>query len=105
MLLTSGSYLIFLAIIFFAYWLLFPRRLALWFLLLASYYFYALWNPWSLLFLLLISLADFASGLSIAAIRRTALRKLLLFSSILIDVGCLFGFKYFNFFSSSAAGI
>ena len=49
MLLTSGSYLIFLALVFFAYWPLSSRRrLALLFLLLASYYFYALWNPWSL---------------------------------------------------------
>ena len=104
MLLTSGSYLIFLALVFFAYWPLSSRRrLALLFLLLASYYFYALWNPWSLGFLLLISLIDFTNGLYLGAIRRQSFRKLLLLTSIVLDVGCLFTFKYFNFFSSSAA--
>lgn len=104
MLLTSGSYLIFLAIVFFAYWALSSRRrLALLFLLLASYYFYALWNPWSLGFLLLISLVDFVNGLGIGALRQHVYRKMLLLISIVIDIGCLFVFKYFNFFSSSVA--
>jgi len=104
MLLTSGSYLIFLALVFFAYWSLSSRRrLALLFLLLASYYFYALWNPWSLVFLLLISLIDFTNGLLLGATRQSAYKKLMLLASIVIDVGCLFTFKYFNFFSSSVA--
>jgi D-alanyl-lipoteichoic acid acyltransferase DltB (MBOAT superfamily) len=104
MLLTSGSYLIFLALFFFVYWSLSAnRRLSLLVLLLASYYFYALWNPWSLGFLLLISIIDFTNGLCIGAIERHATRKLLLLASVSIDVGCLFIFKYFNFFSSSTA--
>ncbi len=104
MLLTSGSYLIFLALVFFVYWPLSSRRrLSLLFLLCASYYFYALWNPWSLGFLLLISLIDFTSGFCIGAIKRPAYRKLLLLTSVLIDIGCLVLFKYFNFFSSSTA--
>src|SRR6185369_5217486 len=104
MLLTSGSYLIFLALFFFVYWSLSAnRRLSLLVLLLASYYFYALWNPWSLGFLLLISLIDFTNGLCLGAIERHATRKFLLLTSVLIDVGCLFIFKYFNFFSSSTA--
>ena len=104
MLLTSGSYLIFLALVFFVYWPLSSRRrLSLLFLLGASYYFYALWNPWSLAFLLLISLIDFTSGFCIGAIRRRSYRKLLLLTSVVIDIGCLLLFKYFNFFSSSSA--
>ena len=104
MLLTSGSYLIFLALVFFAYWPLSSRRrVSLLLLLLASYYFYALWNPWALGFLLLISLIDFANGFSIGAIRQASWKKVLLFTSIVVDVGCLFTFKYFNFFSSSVA--
>ena len=48
MLLTSGSYLIFLALVFFVYWPCHHDGGSLLFLLFASYYFYALWNPWSL---------------------------------------------------------
>jgi D-alanyl-lipoteichoic acid acyltransferase DltB (MBOAT superfamily) len=106
MLLTSGSYLIFLALVFFVYWPLSSRRkFSLGFLLLASYYFYALWNPWSLAFLLLVSLVDFTNGLCIGAVRRPAYRKLLLLASVVIDVGSLVLFKYFNFFSSSTADL
>jgi D-alanyl-lipoteichoic acid acyltransferase DltB (MBOAT superfamily) len=106
MLLTSGSYLIFLALVFFIYWPLFSRRrLALSFLLIASYYFYALWNPWSLIFLLLISLTDFTNGFCIGALERPAYKKFLLLTSVAIDLGCLLLFKYFNFFSSSAADL
>jgi D-alanyl-lipoteichoic acid acyltransferase DltB (MBOAT superfamily) len=106
MLLTSGSYLIFLALVFFIYWPLFSRRrLALSFLLIASYYFYALWNPWSLIFLLLISLTDFTNGFCIGALERPAYKKFLLLTSVVIDLGCLLIFKYFNFFSSSAADL
>jgi D-alanyl-lipoteichoic acid acyltransferase DltB (MBOAT superfamily) len=106
MLLTSGSYLIFLALVFFVFWPLSSRRrLSLLLLLLASYYFYALWNPWSLIFLLLISLVDFTNGFFIGALERPAYKKLLLMTSVGIDVGCLFVFKYFNFFSTSAAGL
>jgi len=106
MLLTSGSYLIFLALVFFVYWPLSSRRrLSLLFLLLASYYFYALWNPWSLGFLLLISLIDFTSGFCIGVITQPAYRKLLLLTSVVIDISCLLLFKYFNFFSSSTADL
>jgi len=106
MLLTSGSYLIFLALVFFIYGPLFSRRrLALSFLLIASYYFYALWNPWSLIFLLLISLTDFTNGFCIGALERPAYKKFLLLTSVVIDLGCLLIFKYFNFFSSSATDL
>ena len=66
MLLTSVTYLLFLAIVFFVYSLLADRpRASLVLLLIASYYFYALWNPWCIVFLLLISTIDFAIALAI----------------------------------------
>ena len=104
MLFTSGKYLIFLAIVFFAYWLLAARRrTSMLFLLAASYYFYALWNPWCLVFLVVISAVDFSSALAIGSISRPAIRKLFLLTSVMVDVGCLLVFKYFNFFSGSVA--
>jgi alginate O-acetyltransferase complex protein AlgI len=106
MLLASGKYLVFLAIVFFAYWLLAARRrTSVLFLLAASYYFYALWNPWCLVFLFLISAIDFSIARAIGSISRPAIRKLLLLTSVLVDVGCLLVFKYFNFFSVSATDL
>jgi alginate O-acetyltransferase complex protein AlgI len=102
MLFTSGSFLIFLAIVFFLYW---PfanrRRLRVSLLLAASYYFYALWNPRFLALLLLISTVDFLTALLMGASHKRRLRELLLGVSLLTDVGVLVLFKYLNFFSSS----
>jgi alginate O-acetyltransferase complex protein AlgI len=102
MLFTSGKYYVFLALVFFAYWLLATRRrVPVLFLLVASYYFYALWNPKFLVLVFLISTIDFLTGFGIGGNRSRLARKLLLTISILADVGTLFTFKYFNFFSVS----
>src|SRR5215213_9626713 len=100
---TSGKYMIFLAVVFFAYWLLATprRRVPVLFLLAASYYFYALWNPKFLALIFLISTVDFPTARYIGASQSARRRKLLLCLSILADIGALFTFKYFNFFSSS----
>ena len=88
MLFASGKYLVFLAIIFFAYWLIAAgRRARVLFLLIASYYFYALWNPWCLIFLVVISAIDFATAIGIDATRRSLLKKALLTTSLVTDVG------------------
>src|SRR5436190_9686742 len=102
MLFTSGNYFIFLEAVFFVYWLLARWRLArVCFLLAASYYFYALWNPRFLALLFLISTLDFLNALAIGKARSRPLRKSLVGLSVLLNVGTLFLFKYFNFFSSS----
>jgi alginate O-acetyltransferase complex protein AlgI len=100
---TSGKYMIFLAVVFFAYWLLATprRRVPVLFLLVASYYFYALWNPRFLALLFFISTVDFLTARWIGASASARRRKLLLGASVLADIGALFTFKYFNFFSSS----
>jgi alginate O-acetyltransferase complex protein AlgI len=102
MLFTSGSYLIFLAIVFLLYWPLASNRwVRVTFLLAASYYFYALWNPRFLAVLFLISSVDFLTGRAIGAAENQKLRKTLLGISLLGDIGALVLFKYFNFFSVS----
>ncbi|HEX8708117.1 MAG TPA: hypothetical protein VF723_07750, partial [Pyrinomonadaceae bacterium] len=99
---TSGKYMVFLAVVFFAYWLLASRRrVPVLFILAASYYFYALWNPKFLALIFLISTVDFLTARGIAASEQPGRRKLLLWASILTDIGALFTFKYFNFFSLS----
>jgi len=103
--LTSGKYMLFLAAVFFAYWLLATRRRRppVLFLLFASYYFYALWNPKFLALLFLISTVDFLTARAISATELPGRRKLFLTVSALTDIGALFVFKYFDFFSSSLA--
>ena len=100
---TSGQYMIFLAVVFFAYWLLATprRRVPVIFLLVASYYFYALWNPKFLALVFLVSTVDFLTARFIGASENARRRKALLWASILVDIGALFTFKYFNFFSGS----
>ena len=104
--LTSGAFLLFLAIVFFAHWLLAGSgRLRVLFLLLASYYFYALWDPRFLALLFLLSTIDFLTAYTMGKVDIPGLRKALLFISIFTDLGVLFVFKYFNFFSKSIAGV
>jgi alginate O-acetyltransferase complex protein AlgI len=102
MLFTSGSYLIFLAIVFLLYWPFAANRwLRVTFLLAASYYFYALWNPRMLALLFLLSTVDYLTGRAIGSTQKQRLREALLAISLLTDVGALVIFKYFNFFSAS----
>ena len=102
MLFTNGNYFIFLAAVFFVYWLLVRWRLPrVCFLLAASYYFYALWNPRFLALLFLLSTVDFLNALGIHRAQSRALRKLFLSLSVVGNIGALVTFKYFNFFSAS----
>src|SRR5712691_1342808 len=102
MLFTNGNYFVFLAAVFFVYWLLAAWRLPrIWLLLAASYYFYALWNPKFLALIILISTFDFLNALGIGKAHSRTLRKSLVGLSVLLNVGALFLFKYFNFFSAS----
>ena len=76
MLFTSGSYLIFLAIVFLLYWPFASNRwLRVIFLLAASYYFYALWNPRFLAVLFLISTVDFLTARGIGATKKQKLAR------------------------------
>ena len=106
MLFTTSKYWLFLTIVFFVYWSVAKRRqLAVWCILLASYYFYALWNPGFVLLLFAISTVDFLTALGISATTRAYMRRVLLWTSIVTDIGTLFVFKYFNFFSASTTAL
>jgi alginate O-acetyltransferase complex protein AlgI len=64
------------------------------FLLIASYFFYACWNPPFVLLLIGSSLWDFAIGRWLTTSKRPGLRKLLVAASCITNFGILFAFKY-----------
>jgi alginate O-acetyltransferase complex protein AlgI len=103
MLFNTATFLIFLVIVFAAYWLVAPKRRnpGLFILLVGSYIFYGWWD-WRFLILIAFSSgSDFIIGKYLHKTENLRIRKLLLLSSILLNIGILFVFKYFNFFIDS----
>src|SRR6195952_1324034 len=66
-------------------------------LLLASYLFYALWNPPFILLLWLSTVVDFYMARLISVEQRHVRRKLLLTVSLVLNLGMLSYFKYGGF--------
>lgn len=105
MLFNSLQYLLFLPLVFAVYWLVNSRSLKLQNLLLlvASYYFYACWD-WRFLFLLMFSTGlDYYTGLKMYDAPNAQMKKFWFWLSIIINVGFLGIFKYYNFFADSLA--
>jgi alginate O-acetyltransferase complex protein AlgI len=105
MLFNSLSFAFFLPVVFLLYW--FATNGSLKFqnilLLLSSYFFYACWD-WRFLFLLMFStLLDYYTGLKMDNSESKANRKFWLWLSVIINLGFLGVFKYYNFFAKSFA--
>jgi alginate O-acetyltransferase complex protein AlgI len=102
MLFNSISYLIFLPIVFIIYWNLKSNlKFQNLFLLLSSYFFYAFWD-YRFLFLLVFSTAlNYFTGKMIYTSNGINNRKIWLFVSVIINLGFLGVFKYYNFFLTS----
>jgi len=103
MLFNSIDFAIFLPVIFLIYWFIVNKNLTLQnlMILMASYVFYGWWD-WRFLSLIFISsMTDYAIGLGLNKSKSKKKRKLLLSISLLINVGLLGFFKYFNFFIDS----
>jgi D-alanyl-lipoteichoic acid acyltransferase DltB (MBOAT superfamily) len=99
MLFNSLDFAFFLPIVFALYWLA-KRSIKLQntILLISSYYFYACWD-WRFLSLILISsLVDFLVGIALSNQELVVKRKVLLWTSISVNIGFLVFFKYYNFF-------
>ena len=100
MLFNSIDFAIFLPIVFILYWFVTNKNLKLQNLLIvvASYVFYGWWD-WRFLSLIIFStLVDYTVGRSLRTEERINKRKLLLLTSILVNLGFLGFFKYYNFF-------
>lgn len=84
-----------------------PRRAGWFFLLLVSYYFYARWNAWYVLFLWILTASDFAIAIALERIRMLDRRKAcwLLALGVAANLAFLGSFKYANFASGTVAAL
>lgn len=104
---NSVEFAIFLPIVFFIYW--FAKKSILQvqniILLLSSYFFYACWD-WRFLFLLIFStILDYFTGIKIFEATSKKNKLAWLWLSVVVNLGFLGIFKYYNFFSSSFAAL
>jgi len=105
MLFNSIEFAIFLPVVFILYWFVTRQKLKNQnlLLLITSYFFYGWWD-WRFLSLIVISsFVDYFVGIRLARHTSQKKRKLLLLTSIIVNIGLLGFFKYFNFFTESFA--
>ena len=100
MLFNSLQFVIFFPIVIILYFLIpYKKRWIL--LLIASYYFYMCWKVDYILLIIISTLIDYICSNKMSQIKEKAKRKKWLLISIFSNIGILFGFKYFNFFSEN----
>ena len=100
MLFNSIDFAIFLPIVFLLYWFVANNNLKVqnFLIVVASYVFYGWWD-WRFLSLILFStLVDYSVGRGLEKQDNPTKRKLLLWTSIAVNLGFLAFFKYYNFF-------
>ena len=97
---NSIDFALFLPIVFFCYWFLTQKNLKLqnWLLIVASYVFYGWWDYRFLLLIIFSTVVDYSVGLFLSKQTNALNRKLLLWTSIFVNLGLLGFFKYCNFF-------
>ena len=104
MLFNSNAFYIFFPIVFAVYWLT-PRRYRWGVLLASSYYFYMSWNAKYVLLILLTTVVSYGTALFIERTQSRKKRKFFMDCALLVCLGLLVFFKYFNFLSSSVTQI
>jgi alginate O-acetyltransferase complex protein AlgI len=107
---NSPVYAFFLIIVFFVFWFLLRKNLRLQniFILSASYFFYSWWDWRFLSLIIFISSVNYYAGILIGKMdpdNESKKRKFVLLVSIIINLGLLGIFKYFNFFADSAVDL
>ena len=96
MLFNSFAYAVFLPCVFILYWIL-PHKFRWPLLLVASYWFYMSWNA---AYVVLIASTTLVSWLCALCMEKTGskkLKKLSVAAALLVSLGILFVFKYYNF--------
>ena len=113
---TSLAFYLFLPIVFAVYWFInYPKddcgdsSVRLWlqnlFIVVASYVFYGWWDWRFLLLITLTAVWSWISGLHMARLADNRKRKLVVAVALIVNLGILGVFKYYNFFAENAAAI
>lgn len=100
MIFNSIDFALFLPIVFILYWFVTNKSLSLQNILIvvSSYLFYGWWD-WKFLSLILFStIIDYTIGLKLETESSQIKRKVLLWISVIVNLGFLGFFKYYNFF-------
>jgi alginate O-acetyltransferase complex protein AlgI len=103
MLFNSIQFAFFLPIVFLLYWFVTSKNLRLQNLLLlfSSYVFYGWWDYRFLFLLIFSTLLDYFTGLQMGKINDQKSKRIWFWLSIVINLGFLAFFKYYNFFITS----
>jgi D-alanyl-lipoteichoic acid acyltransferase DltB (MBOAT superfamily) len=100
---TSYDFLLFFLIVFILYWVIRERRWQNLLLLAASYYFYGWVQAWYAVMLGASTLADFFLARGMASMPDR--KRLFMGLSLVVNVGVLAFFKYFNFFKDDVVSL
>ncbi len=97
---NSLQFLIFLPIVIVVYFIL-PHKVRWIWLLIASYYAYMSWNVWLVFLILGTTVVSYVAGLLIARTEKKSVKKFWLVLMLVVCLGVLVFFKYFNFLLGS----
>ncbi len=100
MLFNSVDFLIFFPVVTLIYFLM-PKKLRYLWLLAASYFFYMCWSAKYAALLFFSTASTWAAGLLVGKVKQDKLKKLTVAGCVLVNMGILFIFKYFNFFQDT----
>lgn len=107
MLFDSIKYLIFFPTVTIVYFLL-PQKIQWLWLLTVSYFFYMLWNPKYAILLAFTTFTTYFCGILIDSAKKIESKnkvkitqKIVLSAGLILNLGSLFLFKYYNFFSNT----
>ena len=101
---NSLPFLIFYPVVLLLYFVL-PKRARLPLLLAASYFFYMYYQPSLIVLILATTLVSWLAALGISRTENKYVRRLLLSLTLIVCLGTLFFYKYFNFLMESIFGI
>lgn len=112
MLFNSFHFLLFFPTVCLVYYIV-PKKLRLIWLLVSSYYFYLSWNPKYIILILVSTAITYFCGLILDRIRhanvdddfKSKMSQVVLVIAIIANLGMLFFYKYFNFFSITMSRI
>ena len=96
MLFNSLAYALFLPCVFLLYWLI-PNKYRWILLLIASYYFYMSWNAKYVILIATTTVVSYCCALAIEKTQSISSKRAALWIALIISLGILYVFKYFNF--------